>query len=106
MACGAGARMLAPPVSREGVIELARCPDCRSPLARVSASQLKCQGCGRDTAIVDGIPRFVHDEDFKNGEDAGRTRASFGYEWTHFSDWHPSGQTIRDYFSTFTLEWL
>ena len=31
---------------------------------------------------------------------ARRTQASFGYEWTHFNDWRPSGETnFNDYFA-------
>jgi SAM-dependent methyltransferase len=50
-----------------------------------------------------GIPRFVRQLD----ELAERTQASFGYEWTHFHEWHPSGQVnFDDYFDGFDLEWL
>lgn len=88
------------------MLELLRCPNCRARLARSGAAELRCEGCGRQTPVVSGIPRFVRDEDFDDGEAAGRTRASFGYEWSHFNDWRPSGETFGDYFSNFDLEWL
>jgi SAM-dependent methyltransferase len=35
---------------------------------------------------------------------AARTRASFGYEWTHFNRWNDSGEvSFRDYFETADL---
>jgi SAM-dependent methyltransferase len=62
----------------------------------VHHGELKCSGCGRSYQIVDGIPRFVN---IVSGETARRTQESFGYEWTHFKDWHYSGQTnFTDYF--------
>ena len=48
----------------------------------------------------------MQDEDWDTSNEARRTRASFGYEWTYFKDWKPSGQTFVDYFSNFDLEWL
>jgi len=83
-----------------------RCPKCRSALDRVDPGQLRCRQCGSTTAIVNGIPRFVSDDDFEAIEADARTRASFGYEWTHFHDWKPSERTFGDYFSNFDLEWL
>ena len=49
------------------------------------------------------------DEHFHDDQQAvaRRTRASFGYEWTHFKDWKPSGETnFTDYFANFDLGWL
>lgn len=38
---------------------------------------------------------------------ARRTQASFGYEWTEFGDWQPSGEeNFRDYFAGAPLETL
>jgi SAM-dependent methyltransferase len=49
----------------------------------------------------DGIPRFV--DDLADSVSA-RTQASFGYEWTHFHEWQPSGeQNFRDYFDQLNL---
>ncbi len=100
---------------RDTLLELLRCPACRSPLTRVAASGsgshagtelLRCAGCGRQAPILDGIPRFVQTGDVGD-EAAQRTQASFGYEWTHFKDWRPSGEkNFDDYFSHFDLEWL
>jgi SAM-dependent methyltransferase len=97
---------VSPVVTSDRLLELLRCPQCRGRLDRVADSALKCQRCGRSTEIVKGIPRFVTDEDFVRGKEDARTRASFGYEWTRFNDWKPSGQTFGDYFSNFDLEWL
>ena len=74
------------------VLDLLRCPKCRGALDRIDAHELRCRQCGSRTAVVNGIPRFVSDDDFDASEGAGRTRASFGYEWTHFNDWKPSGR--------------
>jgi ubiquinone/menaquinone biosynthesis C-methylase UbiE/uncharacterized protein YbaR (Trm112 family) len=92
--------------THDEVLGLLRCPACRGRLRHGTASALVCTECGQTAPIINGIPRFVRDEDFAAGEAAGRTRASFGYEWTHFSDWRPSGQTFGDYFCNFDLEWL
>lgn len=89
----------------ERLLELLRCPHCRGRLAR-AAADLTCRQCGRTAPVVAGIPRFVKDEDFDAGEAASRTRESFGYEWTHFNDWKPSGETFGDYFANFDLDWL
>jgi len=54
--------------------------------------------------IVRGIPRFV---EIPNDESARRTQESFGYEWTHFHDWRPSGATnFHDYFQGVDLATL
>jgi SAM-dependent methyltransferase len=97
---------VAPAVTTDRLLELLRCPRCRGRLDRAAGSALLCQQCGRSTEIVKGIPRFVTDADLARDRDAERTRASFGYEWTRFNDWKPSGQTFGDYFSNFDLEWL
>jgi len=93
-------------MTRERLLELLRCPHCRGNLQRLEIGDLKCQECGRSIPVVRDIPRFVNDEDFDGSGAAGRTRASFGYEWTHFNDWKPSSETFGDYFSNFDLEWL
>ena len=93
-------------MTRERLLELLRCPNCRGHLERLDSGDLTCGQCGRSTPVVNEIPRFVKDEDFDGGGSASRTRASFGYEWTHFNDWKPSGETFGDYFSNFDLEWL
>ena len=58
---------------------------------------LRCLGCASTVPVVGGIPRFVRQP---AGDVARRTQASFGYEWTHFNDWKPSGETnFNDYFA-------
>jgi len=58
---------------------------------------LQCPVCGRQTPVVGGIPRFVEPPQDPAGR---RTQASFGYEWTHFTDWKQSGETnFKDYFA-------
>jgi SAM-dependent methyltransferase len=68
------------------------------------AAVLQCEHCGRGIPIVDGIPRFVDEPKDTEGR---RTQASFGYEWTHFNDWRPSGDTnFNDYFAGIDLTTL
>jgi SAM-dependent methyltransferase len=51
--------------------------------------------------IVDGVARFVQ---VPETDEARRTQASFGYEWTHFNDWKQSGETnFNDYFAGMSL---
>jgi SAM-dependent methyltransferase len=88
---------------------LLACPKCGSPLVRTIVNgeeSLRCGTCDRGTPVIGGIPRFVRDDDVSSGESAAvrRTRASFGYEWTQFSDWKPSGETnFKDYFTGIDL---
>jgi SAM-dependent methyltransferase len=88
---------------------LLRCPRCAASLARTISDQesddaLICTSCGMKAPIRGGIPRFV---DVPDDETARRTQASFGYEWTHFNDWRPSGETnFNDYFQALDLESL
>lgn len=91
---------------RDPLVELLRCPACRATLSRPGAEDLlQCQGCGRQTIVRAGVPRFVREQE--SDENARKTQASFGYEWTQFKDWRPSGHTnFTDYFSNFDLEWL
>ena len=87
------------------LLELLRCPVCSSRLKSASGhgavDALECTGCRDRVPVVNGIPRFVrHTLD----DMAQRTQASFGYEWTHFRDWQPSGETnFNDYFQGFDL---
>ena len=70
-------------------------PCCRRALTEHS-DDLSCEGCGQVFPVRDGIPRFVATPE---DEMARRTQASFGYEWTEFSDWQPSGEVnFLDYF--------
>jgi uncharacterized protein YbaR (Trm112 family) len=42
------------------LLELLRCPICRSRLAASGDEQLDCPGCGRTYAVRDGIPLLLH----------------------------------------------
>lgn len=89
---------------RDTLVGLLTCPECRIPFEPPVASPvdaLVCQSCGHLVPVVNGIPRFAETPET---EDARRTQASFGYEWTHFSDWQPSGAiNFDDYFAGFDL---
>lgn len=77
------------------LLPLLRCTRCRERMT-VRAGELSCVSCGQTVPVRDGIPRFV---DTPEDEMARRTQESFGYEWTHFNDWQPSGETnFHDYF--------
>jgi SAM-dependent methyltransferase len=86
------------------LLEILRCPSCRSPLEARTAGDahwLVCGGCAREVPVKDGIPRFV---DVPDDPLARHTQASFGYEWTHFNDWRQSGETnFNDYFAGLDL---
>jgi SAM-dependent methyltransferase len=82
-----------------------RCPACAAPFDAASAVNgghlIRCAGDGHLIPVVDGIPRFV---ETVPDQLASRTQASFGYEWTHFSDWRQSGETnFNDYFAGLDL---
>jgi SAM-dependent methyltransferase len=81
-------------------LDLLRCPQCAAVLQEDgggSEPHLICHGCRQSVPIRGGIPRFV---DVPADALARRTQASFGYEWTHFDDWKPSGATnFIDYFA-------
>ena len=90
------------------VSELLACPACGTSYgdtrATRTADALVCGACTHRVPIVRGIPRFA---DTPDTDEARRTQASFGYEWTHFNDWQPSGQTnFNDYFAGFDLSSL
>jgi SAM-dependent methyltransferase len=94
---------------RADLLAVLRCPSCAAPLTATAAGDgnegaLRCAGCGLEAPIRRGIPRFV---DVADDDTARRTQESFGYEWTHFSDWRPSGETnFNDYFQSLDLESL
>jgi len=82
------------------LLDLLQCVRCGGRLTSGS-DQLTCTTCGTKVPIRDGIPAFVEQADDEVGR---RTQSSFGYEWTHFSDWQPSGETnFQDYFAGFDL---
>jgi len=84
------------------VLTVLRCERCDAPLhapddGPAGLTRLRCTPCGRDVPVRKGIPRFIDRPDDRL---ARRTQASFGYEWTHFDDWKPSGATnFQDYFA-------
>ncbi len=81
------------------MLDLLVCPACRAHV-RADGDVLRCAGCQVAYPVRAGIPRFVGALD----PVASRTRASFGYEWQHFSDWRASGQTnFGDYFGDLDL---
>ncbi len=88
------------------LLSLLACTRCQSPLRLEPRplETLRCTSCGESAPIIRGIPRFVTAPD---DETARRTQASFGYEWTHFSDWRQSGETnFNDYFRGVDLQQL
>ena len=97
-----------PPDRLLAALPLLRCPRCAGrfewrPLGDADGV-LVCQGCSHEVPVRGGIPRFVASPD---DDLARRTQASFGYEWTHFKDWKPSGSTnFQDYFSGIDLQSL
>jgi SAM-dependent methyltransferase len=92
--------MAPPPVAE--VLSLLRCPHCTGTLDHHSTARtLRCRSCDRRFRVADGIPRFVRES--LDGV-ARRTQDSFGYEWTHFSDWKDSGETnFAQYFGDLEL---
>jgi SAM-dependent methyltransferase/uncharacterized protein YbaR (Trm112 family) len=75
------------------LIPLLRCPSCGGAFLPASADapvRLVCEACGAAVPLVDGIPRFVT---IAGDPLAESTQRSFGYEWTAFGDWRPSGAT-------------
>lgn len=90
----------------DAILGLLVCPGCDSAFDPSSRSQeaLVCRVCSRRVPVMNGIPRFVETPDT---DEARRTQASFGYEWTHFNDWRPSGSTnFNDYFAGVDLRSL
>jgi SAM-dependent methyltransferase len=73
-------------------------------VTRAGAGVIGCVSCEYAAPVVDGIPRFVTTP---LEETSRRTQESFGYEWTHFSDWRNSGATnFDDYFQGLDLSSL
>lgn len=70
--------------------DLLACPNCGGAFKNTQDT-LECVRCGKNIPVEDGIPRFIRQPPDAT---ARRTQASFGYEWTQFADWKPSGDTI------------
>ena len=80
--CGSLARQVDAPL-----LEILRCPFCRSTLAEAGGDTLRCTGCGRSFGVENGIPLMLHEElpgaREKLGETAGwveKARAEGWYE--------------------------
>jgi SAM-dependent methyltransferase len=93
---------------RPELLALLRCARCGGVLTvaaqTASGGALICQNCSVTVPVINGVARFV---DVPEDNTSRRTQASFGYEWTHFNDWRPSGETnFQDYFQGIDLETL
>ena len=62
----------------------------------VESGWLVCDGCGRNWAIRDGIPRLVPPD---LGQQQRETASAFGWQWQHFAELHPE-------FEAQFLDWL
>jgi SAM-dependent methyltransferase len=77
------------------LLPLLACPQCGGSI-HGDADTLVCSSCGEQFSTARGIPRLMMGP---LGDAALKTQASFGYEWTHFHDWRPSGaENFADYF--------
>ena len=95
------------------LLTLLRCISCGGTFTTADASagdyqlwlqHIRCIECGKRVPVDNGIPRFVSEPDSKVAQ---RTQHSFGYEWTKFSDWKPSGDSnFKDYFDRLDLDAL
>jgi SAM-dependent methyltransferase len=79
------------------------CPICSDPLRLegggeedVESGWLVCDGCGRNWAIRDGVPRLVPPD---LGAQQRDTASAFGWQWQHFAEFHPE-------FEEQFLDWL
>ena len=91
----------APPA--DWFVELLQCPRCRHRgFVAAGTGTIECPACRYRTAMRGRVADFSGE--VLQDEVGVRTRASFGYEWTEFSDWRPSGEeNFRDYFTGFDL---
>jgi len=88
---------------KAGLVADLVCPLSAEPLrlegegeAEVETGWLVCDGCGRDWAIRDGIPRLVPPDLVQQQQD---TASAFGWQWQHFAEFHPE-------FEEQFLDWL
>jgi len=68
------------------------CPRCArelSYLARGRESWLACAGCQSKFPIINRIPRLLLNQGAGPTEAEARTAASFGFEWSRFSEMYP-----------------
>jgi SAM-dependent methyltransferase len=92
----------------ETLLAVLSCPTCNGTLSCEALDddrvELVCTACGLRAPVIRGVPRLAGTPDTN---EARRTQASFGYEWTEFNDPEPSGQTnFQDYFAGLDLESL
>src|ERR1700675_5086243 len=90
---------------KQRLVELLVCPLCAGSLnlqatasegKEIMEGRLACQSCGKNYAIVRGVPRLLPDT-FSDEQRA--TAEAFGYEWTHFSH-------IDDTYENEFLDWV
>ena len=87
-------------VRQSWLAELMQCPRCTGRLETYPV-QIEDGAAIGFPPVRRGIPTFVDDA---TDAVSRRTQSSFGYEWTHFSDWQPSGAAnFADYFAEFDL---
>ena len=94
------------------LLEYLRCLECRARLSlrdprvvhespsapEVDAGRLRCEGCGREYALRDGIPRMA-DVTLPSAAVTERTASSFGFAWKVFDHDQYVAQTEAHHFS-------
>ena len=78
---------------KESLLQYLSCPSCAGAIVLASGSeresdeiikgQLSCESCARSWPIVRGVPHFAEIETV--AKDKAATAASFGWQWTHFT---------------------
>ena len=88
---------------KPGLVEDLVCPLCSGSLSidgaqgpELEAGAMACTSCGADWSLRRGIPRLVPPELSAHQE---MTASSFGWQWQHFSEWHPE-------FEAQFLDWI
>ncbi len=68
------------------------CPQCASELSYVARghnSWFCCATCNAEFPVINNIPRLLLNQPACQTEAEVRTAASFGFEWSHFSEMYP-----------------
>jgi SAM-dependent methyltransferase len=100
-----GMTPVAPLARSAWLVDRLQCPRCGHQGFAATGQALACLACSYQTGLRGRIADFSGE--VLEDEVGVRTRASFGYEWTEFSDWRPSGdENCRDYFTGFDLRSL
>ena len=88
---------------KRALVDDLACPLCDGDLvleatgeAEVETGELLCRTCGARWLIRDGTPRLVPPDLVGQQE---KTSESFGWQWQHFSEWHPE-------FEAQFLDWI